>query len=83
MLRITLGTQPAQLGFESLALRFPAAGNDDAGAVLGKGHSGGATDACEGSRDQNDWLLHLRSSSPYFHSSKLGSYCALEKDFVG
>src|SRR5207245_4286853 len=55
--------QPAQLGFESLALRFPAARNDDAGTVLRKGQSGGATDAREGSCDENDWLIHLRSSS--------------------
>src|SRR4030095_4655501 len=57
------GTQAAQLGFESLALRFPAAGNDDAGTVRGKGQSGGATDACEGSCDLNDWLIHCAPPS--------------------
>jgi hypothetical protein len=42
------GTASGAAGFETLALRFPAARNDEAGTVLGKGHSGGATDACEG-----------------------------------
>jgi len=28
---------------------LPASGNDETGTVLGKGQSGGATDACEGS----------------------------------
>ena len=46
------GTQTAQLGFESLALCFPAAGNDGPGTVLGERQSGGATDACEGPHDQ-------------------------------
>src|SRR5713101_881068 len=41
-----VGAQAAQLGFESLALRFPAAGNDEAGTVLGESQSGGAADAC-------------------------------------
>src|SRR3989449_1956055 len=75
------GTQAAQLGFESLALRFPAARNDDAGTVLGKGQSGGSTDACEGSRDQNDGLIHC--ATPPSMAATLGSYCGLEKDFVG
>ena len=52
------GTQAAQLALESLALRFPATGNDEAGTVLGKGQSGGAADACEGARDQDDRLFH-------------------------
>src|ERR1700674_3478545 len=66
------GTQAAQLGFESLALRFPAAGNDEAGTVLGKGQSGGATDACEGSRDQNDWPIHCATpGDPLMHLTRL------------
>ena len=77
------GTQAAQLALESLALRLPAAGDDDAGTLLGKGQSRGATDAREGSCDQNDWLLHLLDSSPCVHGSKLGSDCGLEKYFVG
>jgi hypothetical protein len=44
-----VGAQAAQLGLESLALRFPATGNDEAGTVRGKGQSGGAANACEGS----------------------------------
>jgi hypothetical protein len=52
------GTQTAQLGFESLALCFPAAGNDGPGTVLGERQSGGATDACEGPHDQNGRLIH-------------------------
>ena len=52
------GSQAAQFGLESLAFGLPAAGDNEAGAVLGKGDGGGATDACEGSRDQNDWLFH-------------------------
>src|SRR4029077_8841117 len=49
------GSQSVQLGLESLALRFPAAGNDEASTMLGKGQSGGATDAGKGSCDQDDW----------------------------
>src|SRR5581483_8067166 len=76
-----VGTGAAQLGLESLALRFPAAGNDEAGTDLGKGQSGGATDACERSRDQNDRLVHC--VIPPSMAATLGSYCGLEKDFVG
>jgi len=39
------------------APRLPA-GDDEAGAVLGEGDGRGATYACEGSGDQNDWLVH-------------------------
>src|SRR5712664_4155912 len=52
------GAQAAKLGLESLAFGLPAAGDDEAGAVLGEGDSGGATYACEGSGDQNDWFFH-------------------------
>jgi hypothetical protein len=45
-------------GLESLAFGLAAAGDHEAGAVLGKSDRGGATDACEGSSDQNDWLFH-------------------------
>src|SRR4029077_20092335 len=58
-----VGIQAAQLGLESLALRFPAARNDEACTVRGKGESGGAADACEGSCDQNDWLAHCAPPS--------------------
>src|SRR4029077_5149634 len=57
------GAQAAPLSFESLALRFPPAGDDEAGTALGKGQSGGATDACEGSCDQNDGLTHCAPPS--------------------
>src|SRR5216684_3799503 len=52
------GAQAAKFGLESLAFGLPAAGDDEAGAVLGEGDGGGATYACEGSSDQNDWLFH-------------------------
>ncbi len=45
-----LGTEAAELGFERVALRFPAAGDDDVRALLGKGDGGGATDAGQARR---------------------------------
>src|SRR5205807_5847617 len=52
------GAEAAKFGLESLAFGLPAAGDDEAGAVLGEGDGGGATYACEGSSDQDDWLFH-------------------------
>src|SRR6267143_2555093 len=52
------GVQAAKFGLESLTFGLPAPGDDEAGAVLGEGDGGGATYACEGSSDQNDWLFH-------------------------
>jgi hypothetical protein len=52
------GAQAAKLGLESLAFGLAAAGDDEAGFVLGEGDGRGATYTCEGSRDQNDLLVH-------------------------
>src|SRR5258707_14571595 len=54
----SFGAEAAKLGLESLAFGLAAAGDDDSGAVLGKGDGGCATYACEGSSDQNDWPFH-------------------------
>ena len=52
------GAEAPKFGLESLAFGLAAAGDDEAGAVLGEGDGGGATYACEGSGDQDDWLVH-------------------------
>src|SRR5258707_1178984 len=41
---------------------------DDVRAFLGKGNGGGPAYACEASRDQDDWLVHLRYSLRKRHS---------------
>src|SRR6266852_5837274 len=72
MLRITPRTLVSNVAVDGLGLRTERAhlldgrlaglgtptGNDDLRALLGKGEGGGATYACEASRDQNDWLVH-------------------------
>src|SRR5712691_5097097 len=64
------GAQAAKFGLESPAFGLPAAGDDEAGAVLGEGDGGGATYACEGSSDQNDW----RWPSPGRWSARAAPY---------
>jgi hypothetical protein len=51
-------TEGAQLLNECLAGLITPTGNDDLRALLGEGDGGGAPDACEGSCDQNDLLIH-------------------------
>src|ERR1700677_3070003 len=55
---LRLGAEGMQLRDERLAGLVTPTGNDDLCALLRKSDSGGATDACEGSRDQNDLLAH-------------------------
>src|SRR5260370_38890081 len=62
-----LGAEAAKFGFEGFAFRVPAAGDDDAGALLGEGDGGGAPDAGQGPGNQDNrrahWsLLVLRSA---------------------
>jgi hypothetical protein len=53
--------ESAQILDDRLAGLITPTGNDDLRALLGKGDGGGATYACEASRDQNDWLIHCAS----------------------
>src|SRR6202521_3818679 len=53
-----LRAESAQLLGERLAGLITPTGNDHLRAFLGEGDGGGAAYACEGSRDQNDWLVH-------------------------
>ena len=46
---------------ESLAGLIAPTGDDYLRALLGKGDGSGSTYACEGSRNQNDWLVHCAS----------------------
>src|SRR6202171_4000646 len=52
------GAQAAKFGLESRTFGLPPAGDDQTGAILGEGDGGGATYACEGSSDQDGWLVH-------------------------
>jgi hypothetical protein len=54
-----LGARTAKLGCKRFPLGLVAAGDDDVGAVLGKSGGGGATDAGQGARDQDDWIAHI------------------------
>jgi hypothetical protein len=56
---LRFGAHAAKLSCKCLALGLVAAGNDDMGAVLGKGGGGGATDAGQGASDQDDWVAHI------------------------
>src|SRR2546426_12017665 len=62
------GAEAAKFGLESLAFGLAAAGDDEAGAGLGKGDGPGAAYACEGSSGQNDrlvsWLCPLTGARP-------------------
>jgi hypothetical protein len=79
-----LGTQAVPLGFESLALRFPAAGNYEARTVLGIRQSGRAAYACEGSRDQNGYLIHGGTSDRWMRRTPLiTKACVLTSAFYG
>src|SRR6266849_4344059 len=55
---LRLRTERAKFLYERLAGLITPTGNDDLRALPGKGDGGGATYACEASRDQNDWLVH-------------------------
>src|SRR5258708_22166429 len=65
------GSQAAQFGLESLAFGLPAAGDNEAGAVLGKRDGGGATDAWDGPFDPNDQPFPRAWEQP--SSSQLGA----------
>src|SRR5262249_32782516 len=54
--------QPLQFGDERLAGVLVASCDDQAGALLGKSGSGGACDAGQSARDQNDGGVHSQSS---------------------
>jgi hypothetical protein len=49
----------AQFGCEGSALFRPAAGDDDAGALVGEGEGSSASDACEGAGDQDNRSAHV------------------------
>src|SRR5207253_10122476 len=46
--------------------------NDDARTFLSERYSRGATDACEGSCDQNNWLIHCATPGLKFGASTGG-----------
>jgi hypothetical protein len=56
------GVEAAKFGFEGFAFRVPAAGGDNARAILGEGYSGGAADAGQRAGDQHDGAAHSISS---------------------